>query len=173
MRSDARYGQNRPMGPDERRRQPRFVPARGDAFAFLGLDVVVAGPILNIGQGGLAVRYVAGRKMTEGVELLDIFVDKGDFRLERIPCQIVWDSANSRDLSLGPFSVRHCGIEFRDMTHEKASDLLASKFEAWVLAILAVIGCSWSLDWVSLYVPETLRNRRQRSVLDGVNIPSI
>jgi hypothetical protein len=85
--------------------------------------VAVAGHIINIGSGGLAFRYVGSETRTNGSSTLNILLTDGSFCLEKVPFKTIWDSAIPDEFSLGPITLRHCGVQFGELTHSQKLDL--------------------------------------------------
>ncbi len=106
----------------ERRKHKRFRVRHG-GFASLHPHITVVGQIIDIGTGGLAFRYVASENRTNGSATLNILLTDGSFSLETIPFQTVWDSGTPGDFSLGAITLRHCGVQFGELTHGQKLDL--------------------------------------------------
>ena len=106
----------------ERRTRPRL-PTKNGAFAFLSLANMVGGQIHDINEHGLSFRYVASEQKVKGQRLLDIMIRGSGLHYHRLPCETVWDIAEPREFSLGPFTMRCCGIRFTELTEVQKSDL--------------------------------------------------
>ncbi len=106
----------------ERRQHTRF-RVRDGGFASLYPHITVVGQIIDIATDGLAFRYVASENRTNGSATLNILLTDGSFSLEKIPFQTVWDSGTHGDFSLGPITLRHCGVQFGELTHDQKLDL--------------------------------------------------
>jgi hypothetical protein len=103
--------------------QPRFKAQYG-AFAFLSLQKMVAGQILDINEHGLSFHYVAAEQKVKGHCLLDIMIRGQGFHCGRLPCETVWDRSQPEEFSLGPFTMRCCGIRFGELTEAQKSNLM-------------------------------------------------
>jgi hypothetical protein len=95
--------------------QPRLEAENG-AFAFLSLAEMVAGQILDIHEHGLSFRYVASEQKVKGKCLVDIMMRDGGSHCYLLPCSVAWDRAEPKEFSLGPFTMRVCGIHFDKLT---------------------------------------------------------
>jgi len=100
----------------ERRFHQRFEACSG-AIASSQLEVV--GQIVNISETGLEFRYVASRERTQELTVLSIELTDHTFRLDQLPFKVVWDFATPQGFSIGPISLRHCGVEFRNLTDDQ------------------------------------------------------
>jgi len=80
-------------------------------------EVTAVGHILDISPGGLAFRYVASTAQTKGLSRLRILVTDRSFCLEEIPFRTVWDLPMPAEFSLGPITLRYCGVQFQDLTN--------------------------------------------------------
>ena len=109
----------------ERRKHKRLrVQDHGFASIYPNHTVVaVAGHIVNIGSGGLAFRYVASETRTNGSSKLNILLTDGSYCLEKVPFKTIWDSAIPDEFSFGPITLRHCGVQFGELTHSQKLDL--------------------------------------------------
>ncbi len=106
----------------ERRKHNRFRVRHG-GFASLYPHITVVGQIIDIATGGLAFRYVASENRTNGSATLNILLTDGSFSLEKIRFQTVWDYGAPGDFSAGAITLRHCGVEFEELTRGKKLDL--------------------------------------------------
>jgi hypothetical protein len=79
-------------------------------------ELTAVGHIIDISPGGLAFRYVASTAQTKGPSRLRILVTDRSFCLEEIPFRTVWDLAMPGEFSLGPITLRYCGVQFQDLT---------------------------------------------------------
>jgi hypothetical protein len=100
----------------ERRFHQRFEACSG-AIASPRFELV--GQIVNISETGLEFRYVASRERTQESTVLSIDLTDHTFRLAQLPFKVVWDFATPQDFSTGPVSLRHCGVEFRNLTDDQ------------------------------------------------------
>jgi hypothetical protein len=100
----------------ERRFHQRFEVHTG-AVASSQLDVV--GQIVNISETGLEFRYVASRERSKESMVLSIELTDHTFKLDQLPFKVAWDVAMPQSFSVGPISLRYCGVEFRNLTDDQ------------------------------------------------------
>jgi hypothetical protein len=99
------------MTVDHRKRK-RFDTGNEAFAAFIRPnEPVIVGKIMDISQGGLAVRYLANGKLEEGLAEVRIFGPNLD-STNRIECKIVYDQILTEE-SWDIFSVRRCGVKFK------------------------------------------------------------
>ncbi len=108
--------------PVDGRQHNRF-KVRDGGFAALSHGFTVLGQIIDISRGGLSFRYVASEARTNGSAELSILMTDGSFCFEKVPFKTVWDSAMPREFSLGAITLRHCGVQFGDLSHGQRVDL--------------------------------------------------
>ena len=106
----------------DRRQHDRF-KVRDGAFAALCHGFTALGQIIDISRGGLSFRYVASEARTNGAAQLSILMTDGSFCFEKVPFKTVWDSAMPREFSFGAITLRHCGVQFGDLSHSQRVDL--------------------------------------------------
>jgi len=106
----------------DRRQHDRF-KVRDGAFAALCHGFTALGQIIDISRGGLSFRYVASEARTNGSAQLSILMTDGSFCFEKVPFKTVWDSAMPREFSFGAITLRHCGVQFGDLSHSQRVDL--------------------------------------------------
>lgn len=95
----------------ELRKLKRYGAGEGAFAAFIRPgDPIVVGKIIDIGSGGLGVRYLAAEEIGKGPSLVEIF-GPGSIRIIRIKSMVVYDSEISEESS-SSLSVRRCGIKF-------------------------------------------------------------
>ncbi len=95
----------------EHRKLKRFSTGNEAFAAFIRPnEPMIVGKILDISQGGFAVRYLANEKLGEGSAEVRIFGPSIN-STNRIGCTIVYDRVLVEE-SLDVFSVRRCGVKF-------------------------------------------------------------
>jgi hypothetical protein len=104
-------------------RQHNRVKVDDGGFAQLPHGFPVLGQIIDISRGGLAFRYVASEARTNGSAVLNILTTDRRFRLEKIPAKIIRDSAMPEEFSFGSITLRHCAVQFGDLTPSQKLDL--------------------------------------------------
>ena len=104
-------------------RQHRRFRVHNGGFAALCNEFTALGQIIDISRGGLSFRYVASEARTYGSAELRILMTDGSFCFEKVPFKTIWDSAMPREFSSGAITLRHCGVQFGDLTHSQRVDL--------------------------------------------------
>lgn len=109
----------------ERRKHKRFRAADG-ALAVLRQawpHSTTIGQIIDIGRGGLAIRYIAGEDRSSGLSELSIVFTDHSFYLPRVPIITVFDFEIARMpfISMTP---RRRGLQFGELTHHQMSELI-------------------------------------------------
>jgi hypothetical protein len=92
-------------------------------FVSLYPSFTVVGQIMDIGSGGLAFRYVASEERTNGSTSLNILLTDRSFCMEKVPFKTTWDFPIPSDFSFGPITLRHCGVQFGELTDEQKFNL--------------------------------------------------
>jgi hypothetical protein len=111
----------------ERRKFDR-IRIRSNLFATLGSPPDQKCIILDIGMGGLSFRYYEGSDLIKSLEEdretnLDIYLDKADFHLEKVPFKTVYDARVDNKMPMDSLSVRKRGIKFGKLTQTQKSKL--------------------------------------------------
>jgi hypothetical protein len=106
----------------DRRQHDRFKVCDG-GFATLCHGFTELGKIIDISGGGLSFRYVASEARTNGSAELSVLMTDGSFCFEKVPFKTVWDSPMPREFSFGAITLRHCGVQFGDLSHGQRVDL--------------------------------------------------
>jgi len=114
----ARWQQPQTTGFIERRIEARHQSIDG-TLAFLSFSKMVGGQILDLSENGLSFRYVASEQKVRGQCLVDIIVRDKTSHCQRLPCETIWDRAEPEKFSLGPFTMRSCGIRFGELTNDQ------------------------------------------------------
>lgn len=98
----------------EQRKRKRFSVRNGAFAAFIRPnEPVIVGKIMDISQGGMAVRYLAPERLGEGFAAIRIF-GPDSYPTNRIECRIVYDEILAEESS-DNFCVRRCGVEFSEI----------------------------------------------------------
>ena len=106
----------------ERRKHARF-KVQSKALAALAQSPTVAGHIIDISEGGLSFRYVAGQQRSQESPRLNLLVSDERFQYKTLPFKSVWDFPIPDHFSFGSISTRHCGVEFGDLTDDAKSEI--------------------------------------------------
>jgi hypothetical protein len=116
-------------GVAERRHHKRF-QVHGGAFAvlrprsgILGQVIDIVGEIVDISQGGLMFRYIAGENRSHKPFELDIVLAGDDFRLDKIPFSAASDRQMAGEWSLSPTTMRRQGVQFGVLTDDQKAQL--------------------------------------------------
>ena len=104
-------------------RQHNRVKVDDGGFAQLPHGFPVLGQIIDISKGGLAFRYVASEARTNGSAVLNILTTDRRFCLEKIPAKIIRDSAMPEEFSFHSITLRHCAVQFGELTTSQKLDL--------------------------------------------------
>lgn len=107
--------------PDEQRKHWRFSARRNVCATFakpnrVGLPKV--GQILDMGMGGMALKYVSGEEATVPDEeiLVELFgISRPLFTEGTICCRVVYDHPLS-DFPDGNLKLRRCGLQFQALS---------------------------------------------------------
>ncbi|MDY6952242.1 MAG: hypothetical protein SWE60_12070 [Thermodesulfobacteriota bacterium] len=116
----------------ERRKHMRF-EVHGGTFAVLKPYFYKRGQIIDMGEGGLAFRYVASDEMPnenlQSETWLDIFSPEYQtsganmvFGLQGVPIKPVSDFELAR-ISFGSISQRRCSVQFKELTQNQRFEL--------------------------------------------------
>ena len=102
---------------EEKRKFKRFTVKDGAFAAFVTPDELInMGSILDIGMGGLCMRYLS--MDTNGVDHSSIKIFGSNERfihLEKVQCRVVYD-CEVPESSWERLSTRRCGIEFENLS---------------------------------------------------------
>ena len=116
-------------GLAERRQHKRF-QVHGSAFAvlrprsdILGQVIDIVGEIVDISQGGLMFRYIAGENRSHKPFELDIVLAGDDFRLDKIPFRAASDMDVAGEWSFSATTMRRQGVQFGVLTHDQKAQL--------------------------------------------------
>jgi hypothetical protein len=105
----------------ERRKYKRFTVTTDASVAFVPY-FSKQGRIIDISEGGLAFRYISGKKGFWR-EFIAILIDRFDFFLKDIPFQIVSDFQVRRVNFFGVKPIRRCGGKFGNLTSSQTAKL--------------------------------------------------
>jgi hypothetical protein len=100
-----------------KRQHKRFRGKEGAFAAFLRPNELVnLGQIVDIGMGGLCIRYLSTKELEKDNPEIKIFGSNGRFiHVDRVQCKVVYD-VELPDSTWNELSMRRCGVEFRDLT---------------------------------------------------------
>ncbi len=105
----------------ERRKDRRFL-AHDGVFVTLKPSDTHMGRVIDINMYGLAFEYVNGEDSPVHPNELEIFVSDSAFRLNKVPCQIIYElTVYESPLSSG--NKKRCGVEFGELTPKQTSQL--------------------------------------------------
>ena len=108
----------------ERRQNKRFKDCDGLYAVFRplakiqGQDIDILGPVLNIGERGMLIEYVAAADRANQSYELDLIISRTSFYLTRLPFKTVWDTEIKNVLHSG-FYMRRRGIVFGKVWSKK------------------------------------------------------
>ncbi len=100
----------------EQRRHRRYRVKEG-AFAVIRkqADTQTLGQIIDISGGGLAFKYFANGKPSNGRHKLDIFFAGFGIQLKNLSFQTVSDLPIDNQISFSSIKMRRCGLQFKDL----------------------------------------------------------
>jgi c-di-GMP-binding flagellar brake protein YcgR len=105
----------------ERRKYKRF-PVNADTSVAFAPYISKQGRIIDISEGGIAFRYISGKKCL-WQEWIAILIDRFSLFLKDVPFQAVYDFRISRVNFFGVKPIRRCGGKFRDLTSAQTAKL--------------------------------------------------
>jgi hypothetical protein len=105
----------------ERRKYERFQIHQG-TYVALAPPYGKVGPVIDISRGGLSFRYVDGKETTNEL-YIHIFLTEANFYLEKVPIKTILDFKIPDKSASSSITMRRCGLQFEDLTHDQASQL--------------------------------------------------
>jgi hypothetical protein len=105
----------------ERRKDKRFEAPAGLFVAFKPHDARL-GEIIDISMGGLAFRYLATKKLSNGSYKLKIFLTEGDFYLHDLRFETVTDFGTFQ-IPHTSITMRRSGLQFGELTPDQRAQL--------------------------------------------------
>ncbi len=105
----------------ERRKHERFEVSKGVFVSFRPHDNRL-GEIVDISMGGLAFRYLATRKPSNGSYRLKIFLAEGNSYLNDVLFETVTDFGTYQ-IPFTSITMRRSGVQFAELTHHQMSRL--------------------------------------------------
>ena len=106
---------------DEKRKHERF-KVEGRAFIILPPGHNRVGRLTDISLGGLGFWYLEGKRPSEELTELDIYLD--DFHyLGNIPCKLLYDAEIIKEFPANPMAKKKMGVQFGKLTIEQISRL--------------------------------------------------
>lgn len=117
----------RKKSSDDRRRHGR-ITIKNNLFASIGSSSTQNCIVLDISEGGMALRYYEGSDLINEADedksaRLDIIVDKGELCLDKVPYKTVYDAEIKSEMPIESVSIRRRGIRFGRMSKEQRSKL--------------------------------------------------
>jgi len=106
----------------ERRTHRRF-KVQEEAYAALNNGSLKIGQIQNISKGGLAFRYLANEKQSEGSYKAYIFKTDNDFFIENLLFNTISDVHIDLEIPSGTVSKRQCRGQFGELTQSQMLQL--------------------------------------------------
>jgi hypothetical protein len=93
------------------------------AFAVIKSKPIKMGQIVNISKEGLAFLYIDRQGGSNSLYKMDILFAKASFYLDRLLFKPIFDIEVDTDISLSPFSMRKCGVQFGELNQQQRSQL--------------------------------------------------
>lgn len=106
----------------EKRRYPRFTIGRG-VFTVVKSEAETLGEVLNISEGGLALRYVAGLGARTPGGTLDLFASGGVSYLTDVPVRTVTDVEVPNDVDFSTIRLRRMSVAFERLNKHQQQAL--------------------------------------------------
>ena len=110
----------------EQRKNNRFL-VKDNAFIALQNGHTRVGNISNISKGGSLFEYIRDRDAEEHDDYtLDIYVFEDQFRLDSIPCIVVYDSSVKKSIEnsyVSLFITSRCGVQFSSLSDDQLKQL--------------------------------------------------
>lgn len=106
----------------EKRSHKRFIVQEG-TFAALRNHGIRLGVIKDISGGGLALHYVADGNLLQGSVIIDCLFKEGHSYLQGVPVKIISDLEVNDRPPFSSISMRRCGMQFKEMTPARMSQL--------------------------------------------------
>lgn len=111
-----------PEALPEKRAHPRFELGPG-VFAVVKSDGETLGEVLNVSEGGLALKYVAGLGTRIPKGTLDVFATKGVSYLIDVPVRTVSDFEIPNNVDFSTIRLRRMGVAFENLTQAQRQSL--------------------------------------------------
>jgi hypothetical protein len=110
----------------EQRKCSRFL-VKENAFIALQNGHTRVGNISNISKSGSSFEYIIDRDSEEHDDyMLDIYVFEDQFRLDNVPCNIVYDSSANQYIESSYVSfliTNRCGVQFGELSDDQLKQL--------------------------------------------------
>lgn len=113
------------MTNSERRKMARLRP-KGLTFVAVRPEFAKLGRLIDITMEGLCFQYMAHREGMDDVVSfkIDLFVENNGFYLQNLPCKMVYDTANEREITFSSsIEYRRCGLQFIEVSKEHSNQL--------------------------------------------------
>ena len=105
----------------DRRKHERYRAEFG-SLVMLKPNTCGVGQIIEISVGGLTFDYLTGKSPSMEATELRILVPRTSFRLDRIPCQGIWD-LGLYEIPRTSLLKRRCRVKFGELTTQQASQI--------------------------------------------------
>ena len=102
----------------EQRSHKRFRVQEGSIAVIHDRDHII-GPVIDISQNGLALRYVKREKKTSCSPKLSLFLTAQAFRLQKIPFEIIYDFEEKPQKPVNSLTIHRCGGQFGKLSKEE------------------------------------------------------
>ena len=109
-------------GVSERRRHKRF-RVEESTFALLRAKGSKLGRVLDISEGGLAMRYVSFGEQLKGPFQLDLISPHHNFNVNKLPVQVVSSLEISSEIPFRSITLWRVGVKFGKLTQKQKSTL--------------------------------------------------
>ena len=109
----------------EHRKMARLLP-KSLTFVAVRPEFAKLGRLIDITMEGLCFQYVVHEEGMDDMTSfkVDIFVENNGFYLQNLPCKLVYDTANEREITFSSSIVyRRCGLQFREVSREHSDQL--------------------------------------------------
>jgi c-di-GMP-binding flagellar brake protein YcgR len=111
-----------PTQTGERRRHPRITLANGIA-ALPKKSTIAIGTIVDIGRGGIGIRYAANEGEIGQTFEIDILLTDQNCYITKLPVTATSDFALENIIPFSLINERRCGLEFHDLSEIQAYQL--------------------------------------------------
>jgi len=104
-----------PQAHHEDRKHPRFKVDQ-QVFTVVKGDNETLGEVLDVSEGGLALKYVAGIGSPVSEGLLDMFATGGKVYLKDVPVRAASDFELPNEVDFSTIRLRRMGVAFKNLT---------------------------------------------------------
>jgi c-di-GMP-binding flagellar brake protein YcgR len=115
----------------ERRQTTRYTIVNGIVALPRSITVAI-GTIVNISNGGIAIRYTTGVEQNGSSDTIDILLTDHNFYITGSPVYTIADFQLENNVPFSYIYERHCSMQFHDLTelHRKQLNGLLSNYIA-------------------------------------------